>query len=297
MTPVEKEIIITAPKASAGDARLKLRVLKSITGMDSSTYLVPLPGVAPPGLKLSIHPFGDVHLKARDIGTVARANFSQLSRAIADGTFDKVYSSLFVTPKRRRSALAVVVPAEWSSLLTEWSGTVEFPIEKVVRAIRPVRLGDTRHLATDLRLLREAGFLRPRDLMLFADDSPDTTLSFINLVSGDQFDIPPISIPRGTPFRLTIGAVISHFRRYGGLFVRFPEGKRLDALAERLGLGRLSDGFERLATYAKETGWTARMEDQLRLAGEVFDTSLKGLSLLRPVNMKALRRRDLERRG
>lgn len=284
MTSESKEIVLTS-----GGSSVRLPILKSVERPGSSTYVVPLPGIAPPGTHVSFHPFGEVHVKARDIGTLARGNLSGLRRAAEDGTIDKAFAAMLPQPRKCRSAQAVIVPTEWASRFSLRSGDGNLPIDEFILAIHPVKFGDTRHLASDLRLLRKVGYLRPRDMMLFSAGGDE--LVFINVEGDRPLDLPVVELPPDIPFRRTALAALPHLREYGGLFIRFPEGAALDRAAERLGLGGLTIALFQLDQIAKVTGWDVELQSKLGEIERMLKPTLSALVPNRPMTMRMLRRR------
>lgn len=127
MAPDSRELLVASSP--------RLRVVKSVRGSDSSTYLVPLPGLAPPGFKLSIHPSGRIHVKSRDEGLIAEGSLTLLPDALTDGTFDRIAASLILRPRRQRAVGGVIIPYEWLMRLGEWPGSVEDRRERVRSAM------------------------------------------------------------------------------------------------------------------------------------------------------------------
>ncbi len=61
----------------------------------------------------------------------------------------------------------------------------------------------------------------------------------------------------------TYTATLTQLRDFGGVFVRFPEGKELDRIAVKVGLRGLTKGLSRLHDAAKGAGWKTQMEKRL----------------------------------
>lgn len=248
------------------------------------TTLVPLPGLAPPGLHLELHP-GEIHLKARDTGVLARLKTESLLRAVQDGTLDREFARALTPPRWRRSSTAVIMPAEFTHKLSGLADGGEIPLDRLLRAYVPVKFGDYRHLATELDRLRQTGVLRPRDFVLF-----ESSCGFINLSGEVPKDFPEFAVPHNLPMWRTIEAGLKHICRYGGLFVRIPEGRALDAAARRVGLEGLTEGFAQLERVAKESGWESAAAPRIKELERALRRSLEGLSPRRELRVKSLRR-------
>ncbi len=263
MSSEPRDLSIVLPPPTRGGKSAKLRILKSVAARDSGSYVVIMPGIGPPGLHISLHPSGEIHLRARDTGSLARADLARLRKAVADGTLDAIFSRLLSTPKARRSLSGVILPAELTAKFGEGQATTEIPMQEFLRSMKLVKLGDTRHLPKTLDWMRRSGHLRYRDTILLALDKPGGTLAFVDLQQGAPLDLPPVTIPAGIPFRRTLTATLAQLRDFGGIFVRFPEGKELDRIAEKVGLGGLTKALSRLHDAAKEAGWQTQMEKRL----------------------------------
>ncbi|HZY70537.1 MAG TPA: hypothetical protein VFF67_06140 [Thermoplasmata archaeon] len=270
--------------------------MKTVEGSDRSQYLIPVPGIAPPGLRLSIHPSGTMHVKSRDHGVVARGKTGQFIASVEDGTLDRLVSTMLVRPPRFRAAGCLVVPHEWIAELARSSGSYEFRIDGFVESVRPVLLGDSRHVASDLRLLRHYGFLRQFDTLFVPDPRPDGTLVFFNVQGVKPVTIPPFEISHDLPFWRSFTLALSHVRRYGGVFVLIPEGKRLQRIADRLGFGDILRGFDFVDEPLKELGVNTELGAQVKAIEEGFIPAVAGLKPLSFVRVAALRRQSLQDR-
>lgn len=290
MTKSKKELVLTGPPPYPGGTRPRLRVLKSVQSPEGNTYLVPFPGIAPPSLHFSRHPWGDIHWKAQEGGTFGRGNVSLASRAVRDGTLDRVISSLIVRPQRQRSAWGVIVPRTQTETIAGAGSDLDLEIDSFVASLQPVTLGDTRHLAGSLHVLRNAGTLHLLDALLVSDFRYESSLIFFNLTKGRAIPIPSVVISREMPFWRSALAALSHLREYGGVFIAFPEGRRFQATAKRLGLSCVADGISFLEKSFETYPWNPELESRVRALETGFMPALARLTLKRPIRVTALRR-------
>ena len=290
MAPDSKELSLVARRGLPG-----LRVMKTIRGSDSSTYLVPVPGLAPPGFKLSIHPSGDIHVKSRDDGLIAQGNLNRLPTALTDGTLDRLAASLLVRPKRQRALEGVIVPYRWLRRLAEWSGTEELRIDEFLTSVQPLELGDSRHLGTNLSLLRGTGYLGPLDIVLLSDRRPESTLSFINVGFAPDIELPPFSELRTLPLWRSLTLAFGHLREFGGILLSIPEGQRLVRIANQLGLGDVAKGFATFDQFLDQPGHRAEIENRIEYLQRDFVRPLSSLNPRRPLRVSSLRERNFRR--
>jgi len=267
------------------------RVMKVIRGSDSSTYLVPVPGLAPPSFKLSIHPSGEVHVKSRDAGLIAQGNLNRLPSALIDGTLDRLAASLLVRPMRQRALEGVIIPYHWLERLSQWSLTEELRVDEFLASAQPLQLGDSRHLSANLSLLRRGGYLGPLDMVLLSDRRPDSTLSFINIGFTPDVELPPIHELRSLPLWRCLTLALGHVREYGGILVSIPEGRRLVRLADQLGLGDVARGFSTFDQLLDQPGHRAEIERRVRFLERDFVGPLAALAPRRPLRVSTLRQR------
>lgn len=268
-----------------------LRVMKSIQGSDSSTYLVPAPGLALPGFKLSIHPSGEIHVKSRDAGLIAQGDLNRLPDAFTDGTVDRLAASLLVRPMRQRALEGVIVPYHWLRRFGEWSGTEELRIDEFLTSVQPLELGDSRHLGPNLALLRRAGYLGPLDVVLLSDRRPESTLSFINVGFVPDIELPPISDLRSLPLWRSLTLALAQIRGYGGILVSIPEGRRLARLANQFGLGDVARGFSSFDQLLDQPGYRSEIEQRVRFLERDFVRPLATLNPRRPLRVSTLRQK------
>ncbi len=291
MAPDSKELLLATSPSSP-----RLRVVKSVRGSDSSTYLVPLPGLAPPGFKLSMHPSGEIHVKSRDEGLIAKGSLSRLPDALTDGTFDRLAASLIVRPRRQRAVEGVIIPHEWLMRLGEWSGSVELRIDQFLTSVQPLELGDSRHLGSNLSLLRMAGYLGLLDVILISDSRPDSTLAFINLGLGMGKELARIPDLKSLPLWRTLTLAVAQIQEFDGIFLMIPEGRRLVRMADRLGLGDIERGFSGIDQLLDRSGQNAEIEQRVKCLERGFVGPLAALNPRRPLRVSKLRQRDTWRR-
>ncbi len=277
MSKTKKEIVLTAPARDSSRVRPRLRLMKIVEGGDTSSYLVPIPGLATPGLKASFHPSGEVHWTSRSHATFGRANMSTFQSAIEDGTFDRVASSLILRPRRRHSSEGLILPREVVLAVAQAPGTVELELDSLIRSIQPVSLGDTRHLGRSLDKLRQAGVLKTADFMLGPDFGPGGSLTFINVWGSEHIDLPPIPVDRNLPMWRTINVATGHLREYGGIFIRFPEGRRLSRIATSFGLGSFAAGFSQVERELESTGLKSELATRVKEIEDGFVPSLRSI--------------------
>lgn len=285
------ELMVSYPAPSPEEGRRKLRLAKSVSGSDSSRYLIPLPSLAPPGFHISAHPSGEVHLKSRDTGVLARGKLNGFFQSIQDGRFDREISSLIAPPSRRRFMDGLIFPFESMKSVILNKSSMDFALDAVLTSVFEVEFGDTRHLCSDITLLRETGYLRPLDTMMLSGRRPATRHLFLNLCEPDPVEFPEITVPDYSRCKRTVHAVFAHFMKYGGVFVNVPSDKKLMQMAGRLGLGGLLESFEELDQNPHVVEWKRAVEKHaMEMALDVV-SGLRELRLRPPIRLSAIRRK------
>jgi hypothetical protein len=220
--------------------------MKTIKGGDASTYIVPLPGALTEGLHLSLHPSGEIHLKDRDNGIIARVNIIQLLNGLKSGGMDRLLAALMRPPEGGQSAEAFVVPRELLQSLSSDSRDVEIKIERLVDSFNVIVFDDTSNLGKNLDWLRGEGLLKEQGVMLFTVEESDATYGFINVLRDKPVDMPLPPVSDGLPFSQTIRNLMGQLQEYGGIFFAIPnEDDDIKKFADEIGIGGFYDTLAR----------------------------------------------------
>lgn len=290
-----RELAMTGPPLSVGGVRPRLRLMKTVEGRDASTYLVPVPELAPPGLHFSAHPSGEFHLKSPLGETRARADFGRLRQSTEDGTIDRVIAELLVRPKRWRFNDGLILSKDWLLSLGKGAWSTDLDLDQFLGSLKVVELGDSRHLASHLTRLRQHELLRPLDTLLLPDPRDDAELYFLNVLGEESVGIPPLTVTRDLPFWRSMSLAFSRVREFGGVFFLFPEGARLRRIADRVGVGGILRVFSALDRHLEGTGANPKLQERIEMIEKTFVPSLKSLKLGPPIRLAALPRRPSPR--
>jgi hypothetical protein len=239
MPSEEKEFRITGGLVTSDSLPKGLRLLKTVKAADSGVYIVPMPGLLPPGLHISLHPSGEVHLKGRDFSVTARVDIGQILKSLQNGELDDVFDTFLREPENGHSAEGIVVPENLVKFLRETTGTVEIPAEQLAASINRIEIEDTEGLAGDLDWLRSKGILAKGTMLMLSVAGSDRITVFINVLQNRLLATLPAGIPMGALMKRTIESGLAQLRKYGGIFVTFPDEGELERLADRIGLGEL----------------------------------------------------------
>ena len=143
-----------------------LRITKTVRGKDASLYTFLLPGVDPDPLKLSIHPFGEIQLKSRGAGLIARLDKGVLIEGLKSGALDSTLGK-FLTPRlaHERAEGFILRPDMFPISETkpdEPLQDVDMPLDAMLAGLTKIEIADTTELAKAIALLRQDGLLPPR---------------------------------------------------------------------------------------------------------------------------------------
>lgn len=263
-----------------------LRIAKVVRMPESGTYLVPMPGLMPAGLKFSFHPSGEFHLKSRDDGMIARLNLFEVARAIANGGLEQLVSSLLRAPSAGLYAKGVLIPPNFISKFSggakPGSGDLSLPADDLAQLDR-VEIDDTVDLRADFDWLRHEGLLPAQAMVLLQIGDSEQPAVFVS--AGDQ----PIRLREsarpapGSPFSGAFDAMARLLEEYGGIWVTFPGEEEMRGLLERAGFGEFFAGLKRWAESLDEK---VSVEDVL--AGPMFEV-LAGSAVMRMLEQPPLR--------
>jgi len=262
------------------------RIAKVVRMPESGTYLIPMPGLLPPGLKFSFHPSGEFHLKSRDDGMIARLNLFEVARAIANGGLEQLVSSLLRAPSAGLPAKGVLVPpnliSKFSGGAKPGTGDLALPVDDLAQLDR-VEIDDTVDLLADIDWLRREGLLPAQAMLLLQVGDSEQPAVFIS--AGDQ----PIRLREsarpapGSPFSGAFDAMARLLEDYGGIWVTFPDEEGMKGLLERAGFGEFFDGLKR---------WSESLDEKVSvedvLAGPMLEV-LAGSAVMKMLEQPPLR--------
>jgi hypothetical protein len=269
-----------------------LRLTKTVRGRDESLYLFMLPGVVPNPLKLSIHPTGEIHLKAKRSGLIARLDRDVLIEKVKSGSLDAPLAK-FLTPKLTQGAAeGFVIPPDLFPQPRVKAGEplldVDFSMERLLEGMTKIELDNLADLPKALALLRSKGQLPPRTMLLLATESSDRPVMFVSLLSGPMTNAPD-TLPEGLPFPKTLRSVFDCLRSYGGLLLTMPDENELFELSKVIGLGGLFDAINRFATDLDEPAVAANVRTSVEGIVAGLSVPLRAVvraKPLRPLNSK-----------
>jgi hypothetical protein len=264
------------------------RIAKVVRMPESGTYLVPMPGLMPAGLKFSFHPSGEFHLKSRDDGMIARLNLFEVVRAIANGGLEQLASSLLRAPSAGLTAKGVLVPpsliSKFSGGAKPGSGDLALPADDLAQLDR-VEIDDTVDLRADIDWLRREGLLPPQAILLLQVGDAEQPAVFVS-AGGQPIRLPESARPApGSPFSNAFGAMARLLEEYGGIWVTFPGEGEMKGLLERAGFGEFFDGLKR---WAESLDQKVSVEDVL--AGPMLEV-LAGSAVMKMLEQPPLRPR------
>lgn len=281
----EFRIIPIATEANDGSAKGGLPVMRSVRARDGGEYLVPMPGILPPGLHLSIHPSGELHLKSRDHGVVARLDLKRLVAGIKLGGLDSVFSELLREPRPGGKSVGTIIAHEFVNLVRQSGPTAELPADRLVESMREVEIDDTRLIPDTLAWLRSEGFLTRGGSVLFRVGDDGRSSFFIDAGGPAAAESLPVDLPPELPFAGTIRAAAQQLRNLGGIMITFPENDELERLADRAGLGDFLRGLRAFADDPSLARFDADVRQNLEDLGleQMFGDSLKSIVARRPL--------------
>ena len=263
----ETEVRLVA-EGGAGNPPRGLRVAKTVKSEQSGSYLVPLPGMLPPGFHISLHPSGELHLKARDFGVIARVNLGELIGGLVSGDMDELLLQFVGEPEAGLRAKGVVVPRNvypgLSKLGAGESGPVALSLAELAEAASFIEIDDTKDLAHDLEWLREQGELNPGGMKMLSVDGQRHEHVFMNLLGRGARTTVAVPLPQGTPFPKTVAAVLHQLSQYGGFFIRVPSEAEFAKVAERAGLGEFYRGLSEFVARLDEGENKGALESLIR---------------------------------
>ncbi len=246
MPDKEQELRIVARKGAEGEMPPGLRILKTIKTPRNDTYLVVAPGLAPSGLHLSLHPSGEIHLKSKDKGVIAKVELKDIVGSFQSGAMDEVLSALLSSPAPGQRATGAVVRPERLPMLDPSSGRAiqAISVEDLAEMATPIEIDDTSHLAGHIDWLRQHGHLPVKGILTLELEASRDVVVFVNAYANRPHIAEKIVLPRGVPMARTVHAVVDQLQIYGGFFVSIPNENSLAALAEKVGIGDFYRAFK-----------------------------------------------------
>jgi len=292
VTAAEQEITVVARASPEEQAPPGLRLLKRVTTSKADTYLVLLPGLAPAGLKIALHPStGDLHIKARDLGTLGRVNLSTLAEAISSGALDGALAACITAPRPSRSASAILVQPDtlpgFGHGEHDGAANLEFDVERFLDAVVEVQFDDTSEMASHLTWLRLHGHLPVKGIIVFKNEEETGPTVFLNLVPREPHDLPLLSLPDETPMRRTIERALEQLRKFGGIFITFPPEEQLRELLDRAGLGQFYQGLKNSLESMDEDSMRNTLEEFMQQFREMAPALVKEFEARAPLRPRA----------
>jgi hypothetical protein len=233
-----------------GTPPVGLRVSKIVRGKDESLYTFLLPGLVPDPLKLSVHPWGEIQLKSKAAGLIARLDKARLIEGLKSGELDAAAAKLLTPRLARERAEGFIMRPDMFQPSTVVQGQPlrdqNVSIEELLESMTKIQLDDTSQLPQAITMLREDGLLPTNAILQLVNESSEKSIVFLS-VGPPLPDGPPVSLPEGFPLRKTLLALVESLRKYGGLVFTMPDESDLKRMAEALGLGDLLGGIQRFA--------------------------------------------------
>jgi hypothetical protein len=255
MPKEEKEFaIVPKPGSEAEPPPLGLRIMKTVKMSNDSTYLIPVPDLIDSGLHFSFHPTGEIHLKDRDEGVIARINLRDVTPALFDGKLERLLSTFLQPPKAGKAAEGVIVPAKVFEQLgsvgsiAKGADDVVLVADELVGALDKVEIEDTGRLAVSLAWLRAQGYLKGRALLMLNVDGSKRATVFMNVFDTPPRANPAPNLPVGMPMKGLVEQLFTQLSTYGGFFVNIPDESEWADLAQSAGLG---DFYEALKKFGE----------------------------------------------
>jgi hypothetical protein len=282
----KSDMRLVANRPAEGSPPAGLRLLKTVRGNDESLYLLMMPGVTPDPLKLSIHPTGDIHLKARGVGLIARIDRDALFENLKSGTLDATLAK-FLTPKLRHEvAEGVIVPPDVFPFPEIKPGEalkdVDFSMDRLAERMTKIELDDLSELPKAIGWLRSEGHLPVRAMLFLASKGSDRPVVFASLMDSVPKDLPE-RLPEGLPFPKSLQALFDRIRTYGGLLLVIPDEAELLEMARAVGLGDFVEGLNRLGASLGEPAVEAAVRATLEELVTGFQVPVEALVRARPI--------------
>jgi hypothetical protein len=273
-------------RSTGGTPPLELRVSKTVRGSDDSVYTFFLPGMVPNPLKLSAHPFGEIQLKAKGAGLIARLDKDRLIAGLKSGAADSAISK-FLNPKLPRAraegmimrANKILGPPVLPDAPLE---DHDLDIERMLEAMIKVEIADVSKLGQAMSVLREDGLLPPRAMLLLEVDGSRAPIIFLSLLD-EPLAGTPGELPVGFPLQKTIRALLDSLRDLGGIVFTQPSEAELLELAGTVGLGDLSGGLRRIADQLDSPDVEARVTELMHELVRSLAGSIDVISRAAPV--------------
>jgi len=275
MSQDKSDTRLIAAVPAAGERPVGLRLTKTVRGRDDSLYLFMLPGTVPNPLKLSIHPTGEIQLKANDVGLITRLNKDTLIENLKSGALDDMVSRLLSPKLPREPGEGFLVPPglipQMQPKSDEPLKDVDFAVGEMLSGLTKVELDDLTELPLAIAWLREQGLLKPRGVLFLASATSDRPVVFINLLDRPAGGLPE-KLPDGFPFPKSMQSVLDGLRQYGGLIFTMPDEPELREIAKVIGLDGLFDGLDRLSASLDQP----EVESKLRSSLDGFVPAIAG---------------------
>jgi hypothetical protein len=260
----EKEVNALAPTSGSGNqveqllSLLRLKRSKS----DGSLYAVLLPGIAPPGLHLSQHPSGQLHVRDKDRNISVNFDFAGLLRPSFAGSLESFAGRGYRLPTPGHRATGLIMPF---SLIPTPDRTLKkesVDLDSLIRSQVAVELEDTADFKDAVRFLVSNGQLHPRDVLRLEVD--DTNELVIFTCTGAQLFGPETPrLPKDVPFAGMLSRVAEQVQELAGVVMTIgPDDEE--------GLRTILPGFEGHLGDAKVAPLTGQGDEEMTEAMKNF---------------------------
>jgi hypothetical protein len=290
---------LVAKAPAAGGPPVGLRISKVVRGKDDSIYTFLLPGVVPNPLKLSVHPSGEIQLKAKGAGLIARLNKDVLIDGLKSGALDAALAA-FLTPKLRqeRAEGFVLRPDLLATTGLEPTKPLEdhdLELGRLLEGMTKVEIDDTRDIGRAIEVLRNEGLLPCKAMLQLATEGSDRPILFLSLLE-KPLTGPPATLPEGLPMPKTMQAFLDSIREYGGILFTMPDESDIQAIAEAVGLGDLLAGLRRFADALDLPEVDVKVRSAIEGVITGFESPIGAVARAEPVRPLQKRRAPRERR-
>jgi hypothetical protein len=263
----DKDVTITVTDPARPDApprgRKALKLTRSAS--DGSTYLIPLPGLAPDGLHISQHPSGELHIRTPDRKVDARLDVMAIAAAALSGQLDESFAELLGPPPSGRAAEVTLLPMSRVPPPDPNRRHETVPLEPYLGSGMVIVLDDTAEMAALIHALASDGTLRVGDCLRIDLSGSDDEISIFRYVGkvpieGAAADVPP-------QFARFHAAIMRGLRDYQGLFVTYTERVFSQLEKSMPGMKDFAAGLEKMETAA---GGPAEMERRSAMLLDTF---------------------------
>jgi hypothetical protein len=299
----KSDMRLVAKAPTEGSPPAGLRLMKTVRGRDESLYLLVMPGVVPNPLKLSIHPSGEIHLKAIGAEVIARVDRDQLFENLKSGVLDGPIAK-FLNPKLPRvPADGFFVPPDVFDVPKVKAGEplkdANVSMKRLFETMTKVELDKLSELPKAIQWLRAEGRLPQKGMLFLAPKGSDRPIVFVSLADA-PWKHAPEKLPEGLPYPKTFQALLDGLREHGGLLLTMPDENDLRELARMVGLGDFLDGLDWLSKRLDEPSIRTNVSESMEQIVASFVGPLEAVvrgEPLRPLKQSIRPRRVSPRSG